>query len=200
MSKFLLLAYCMFKLNLCYSYSNSTNDTIRSNIKVIFNKVQYSGDAFNTSDLKIDFVPANNQVLLYFRLPNFTPRYKTTLNDYLALQTENDKKIFYNLKENPASEGSISLNAVLSRNYYFVFSVDKNFLITFLKNTKRNFTFCFSANADYITSQLATDKFMCKKLKNLFRKTAKMDEMYIVSKPDETQIRGLVVWLENLKK
>ena len=195
MSKTFLIFICLLSINLSFSQIVSENDTINSSFTVQFNQVKPNVEVFKTAEMKVIAIEGSDVIKLLFTVPNYWLRYKTTVADYVILETAIETVKLQNEEENAVAEGSINLNYILSQNYLFTFSLPKDVFSKYLKDNLVKLTFCFAPNKNFIKNNLASEKFMHKGMMNIIGVNASKTIKYKVSQPDKVQYEKLIEWL-----
>ena len=174
-----------------FAQSKLVQDTIESNISVMFNKLKYSNNTACRCELQVRYLPLSRSVLLYFEVPNYDLRFKTTLNDYAILKFDNIQFKFANKVESLYNERF---------NHIFVLELSNEKWKVFLTHHLKSITFFFEPNEEFILKSLATYKGFGsdKTLKNTYVKLANKTVTSTCSKPDKKQYNDLIQWLYNL--
>ena len=190
------LFFCIFfAFNDVIGQTNINKTTFNSSFIVQFNRVKPNTEEFKTAEMKVIATEGSDVIKLLFTVPNYWLRYKTTVADYVILETAIETVKLQNEEENAVAEGSINLNYLLSQNYLFTFSLPKDVFSKYLKDNLVKLTFCFAPNKDFIKNNLASEKFMDKAMIKIIGRVASKTIKYKVSQPDKAQYEKLIEWL-----
>lgn len=198
MSKILYLIYLIFLSNFLVGQSLPLNDTLANNLCLRFDKIKPNVEEFNMAEMSISYEKSNSTIKLYFVVPNYYLRYKTTPNDYILIETSNEIVKLQNEAEIAVAEGSISFNLIHAQNYFFVCSVSKALFIRIFKDNIKKLTFCFAPNENFIKERLSKEKFFDKVVLRFIGLRAGDTIKYSVSQPNGIQYQKISEWLTNL--
>lgn len=178
-----------FLLNNSFGQSKNTSDTLRNNISVMFNKVKNSYNWSTKAELKVKYVPSNNNVLLFFELLNNDFRFKTTLNDYAILKFDENELRLQNKVEAINNERG---------HHIFVFELSKEKWNLFIKKHLKSVIFYFAPNEEFIVKTMSTRKGFDSELRRYYGELAKKTVTTTISKPDKKALNEMKLWLQKL--
>ena len=198
MYRIFYFTFMLLLTNLLVAQSNTLNDPDYSSIDVRFNKLRPNVKEFNTAEMSVNYNKIDNTIKIIFTVPNYWLRYKTTLSDYVVIETTNEKITLQNEVENTVAEGSISMNLIHSQNYFFTCSLSKDVFSKLVKDNITAITFCFAPNEDFIKKNLAENFIFDKVVVQTIKLRANNTLKYKASEPDTDQYQKLVAWVNQL--
>lgn len=189
MNKVTFTILCFFMVFFVNVHSNILNDTIRSNISVMYNRVSKTDLQACRAELKVSFLPKTKMVLLYFEVPNYSFRYRNTFEDYLVIKTKDNEIKLDNLVESDPN---------YAENHKVVFAMAKNIFLELLPEYFSKLKFNFALDEVFNMNKLKNRKDINDGDKNWVLKIAKETSEIKVSKPDKKALTEVKLWLEKL--
>ena len=171
-----------------YSQNELVIDTITSNINVLYDRVEFSDGWACVAALQTSYVSDSNDVVLFFEVPNYDVRYKTTKEDYAIIKIK-DKEI--RLQNSAAFDA----DGLIQK---FVFKVSKASMQEFLDDGFKKITFYFAPNEDFIVKRLAAEKNLNPEYRVIISQLAKKTAQTTIWNPDKKKLQDLKMWFEKL--
>ena len=171
-----------------YSQNATVVDTIKSNINVQYYRVDFSNGYATEAALQASYLPKSSSFALFFEVPNYDVRYKTTTADYAIIKMEDKEIRLQNLAEFDA-------NGLIQK---FVFKVSRETLQKLVNEEFKKITFYFAPNEDFIIQQLAKEKNLNPQYKELISQNAKKTVETTIWRPNKKKLQELKLWLEKL--
>ncbi|MCL6462358.1 MAG: hypothetical protein I4O51_10890 [Flavobacterium micromati] len=169
-----------------YSQNVTVVDTIKSNINVQYYRVDVSNGYASEAALQASYLPKSSSFALFFEVPNYDVRYKTTTADYAIIKMEDKEIRLKNLAEFDA-------NGLIQK---FVFEVSKDTIQKLVNEEFKKITFYFAPNEDFIIQQLAKEKNLNPQYKEFISQNAKKTVETTIWRPNKRKLQELKLWLE----
>ena len=169
----------------------TNNDTINSNIVVVFDKVKPSSKESRISTMYLIYLKTSKQIMVRFDVPSYIFRLNTSLNDYGVFKTANGTFTLLNKIEGYFKGQNQNI-------YSFVFITSRDSLMKILSPKLDKVTFYFTPNENKLKEFLEKKYFLNDRLNKYFIKLSTKTIKYTISKPEKIQYEKLFSWLTQL--
>lgn len=184
--------YFSLLLSFVFCFVKSQNkiavDTIKSNITVQYGRVEFSDGWASEAALQSSYEPISKKFMLFFEVPNYDVRYKTTRNDYAIIRVKNKLLKLENQAE-------IDADGLIQK---FIFHVSRDTIEELVNIGFKKITFYFAPNEDLIVNRVANEKNLNPHYKERICKLAKDTVKTTIWRPDKKKLQELKFWLEKL--
>ena len=195
----LRLIYFFYFIGYSLSAQSNSENGSADTINLRFNEITPNTGEFKGVEMNVSYDKKNDTILLDFVVPIDMFRYKTTLSDFVILETLTNNVKLHNLNENEVAEGSIYFNYWYFKNYTFTCAIPKKNFAKLINDGLIKAVFYFAPNKNFIIERLAKEKLMAKSFVRFYEKKGSKTVRSSATEPDKANYLALSSWLSKLE-